>query len=444
VDRTGRPGPATWEAGDYPNGQGEHPVGGLSWYEAAAYAKYAGQALPTIYHWARAAGPNAAAWIVPYSNFDGRGAAPVGSYHGVGPFGTFDMAGNVREWCANADGPSRYILGGGWNDPGYAFNDAYAQPPFDRSPTNGLRLARYRGEDTSLASLSRPARRADRDFSRERPVSDAIFQVYRRLYDYDRAALNDAIEAADSSAENYVVQRVSFDAAYPRERVTAYLYLPKRSRPPYQTVLFFPGSNALTLRTFDREGATRNFDFILKSGRAVLYPIYRSTFERGDGFQSDIANESSAYRDHVVMWTKDFRRSVDYLVARPDIDSTRLGYYGISWGGALGGLIPALEPRLRAVVLQVAGLVLQRGQPEVEPLHFLPRVTAPVLMLNGSHDHYFPVETSQKPFFRLLGTPAQHKRQVIAEGGHFVPRNQVIQETLDWLDRYLGPVTVGN
>jgi hypothetical protein len=61
-------------------------------------------------------------------------------------------------------------------------------------------------------------------------------------------------------------------------------------------------------------------------------------------------------------------------------------------------------------------------------------------MLNGSHDHYFPVETSQRPFFRLLGTPLEHKKQVIAEGGHFVPRNQVIAETLDWLDRYLGPV----
>ncbi|MDO8667061.1 MAG: PhoPQ-activated protein PqaA family protein, partial [Gemmatimonadales bacterium] len=176
------------------------------------------------------------------------------------------------------------------------------------------------------------------------------------------------------------------------------------------------------------------------SGRAVLFPIYQSTYERGDGFETDIANESSTYRDHVIMWAKDFRRSIDYLGTRADIDTSRLAYYGISWGGYLGGLLPAVEPRIHAVVLQVAGLLFQRALPEVDPLNFLPRVTAPVLMLNGSHDHYFPVETSQRPFFRLLGTPPQNKRQVIAEGGHYVPRNQLIGETLAWLDRYLGPV----
>ena len=54
--------------------------------------------------------------------------------------------------------------------------------------------------------------------------------------------------------------------------------------------------------------------------------------------------------------------------------------------------------------------------------------------------HYFPVETAQRPMFRLLGTPPDKKRQVISEGGHFVPRTQLVKETLDWLDRYLGPV----
>jgi formylglycine-generating enzyme required for sulfatase activity len=36
VDRTGRPGPSTWSAGDYPDGAGDMPVSGISWYEASA------------------------------------------------------------------------------------------------------------------------------------------------------------------------------------------------------------------------------------------------------------------------------------------------------------------------------------------------------------------------------------------------------------------------
>jgi dienelactone hydrolase len=139
------------------------------------------------------------------------------------------------------------------------------------------------------------------------------------------------------------------------------------------------------------------------------------------------------------MWAKDLRRSIDYLETRPDIDTKRLAYYGFSWGAMLGGVMPAIEPRLKAAVLLVAGLENQRGQPEVEPVNFLPHITVPVLMLNGRYDFYFPVETAQRPFFRLLGTPPQHKRLVISEGGHFVPRIQLIGETLKWLDRYLGP-----
>jgi len=56
-DRTGRPGPATWEMSDYPDGRDDHPVGGVSWYEAAAYAEFVGKSLPTIYHWDWAADP---------------------------------------------------------------------------------------------------------------------------------------------------------------------------------------------------------------------------------------------------------------------------------------------------------------------------------------------------------------------------------------------------
>jgi len=387
------------------------------------------------------AGTPLSSWIVPRSNLAGHGTAAVGSHHGVGPFGTTDMAGNVREWTVNADGADRYILGGGYNDPSYAFNDAYAQQPFDRSPSNGFRLMQAPPDDTTLARAAAPAARAYRDFSRERPVGDAIFAVYRRLYDYDRTPLDARVEESDSSADDWIRQRVTFAAAYGDERVTAYLFLPRTGRPPYQTIVYFPGSNAIHDRSFRTSAQSRTFDFILKSGRAVIYPVYKGTYERGDSLHSDYADESTFYRDHVIMWAKDLRRSIDYLETRPDVNAQRLAYYGVSWGGYLGGLMPAVEPRIRTVLLYVAGLENQRGRPEVEPINFLPRITVPVLMLNGRYDHYFPVETSQRPFFRLLGTAAAHKRLVISEGGHYVPRTQLISEILPWLDRYLGPVT---
>lgn len=438
TDRTGRPGPSTWEVGDFPPGQADFPVSGISWYEAMAYAKFVGKSLPTLFHWARVATPAYAAFIVPRSNFGGQGTQTTSGERGMSGFGAFDMGGNVREWCLNSSGRDRYILGGGWSDPSYAFNDAYAQPPMDRSAINGLRLMKYLKEEPNRKIAEGPVVRAFRDFSIEKPVSDAVFQSFIGMYDYDRSPLAAKVEAVDT-VSFAIRERIIFDAAYGNERVTAYLFLPKSGRPPYQTVVYFPGSNAIHARSSSAIEVTR-LDFLVKSGRAVIYPIYKGTYERGDSLKSDYADESIFYRDHVLMWAKDLRRSIDYLETRADIDAKKTAYFGVSWGGYLGGMMPAVEPRIMTAVLYVAGLEMERARPEADPINFLPRIKVPVLMLNGKFDHFFPIETSQKPFFRLLGTPADRKRYVLYEGGHFVPRTQLIVETLAWLDKYLGPV----
>jgi len=106
----------------------------------------------------------------------------------------------------------------------------------------------------------------------------------------------------------------------------------------------------------------------------------------------------------------------------------------------MGAIMPAVEKRIKASVLLVAGLDFQRSLPEVKPVNFLPRIKTPVLMLNGKYDFFFPYETSQLPFYTLLGTPKENKEIFVYEGGHTVPRTSLVKESLAWLDRYLGPV----
>ena len=134
-DATGQPGPATWKSGTYPDGQADFPVGGVSWYEAAAYAAFAGKSLPTIHHWYRAAGLSRFADILTVSNFSGKGPAPVGSYDGLGPFGTYDMAGNVKEWCWTETNRGRFLVGGAWNET----KDMFATT-MQEGPSNGRRV----------------------------------------------------------------------------------------------------------------------------------------------------------------------------------------------------------------------------------------------------------------------------------------------------------------
>ncbi|MBI1790682.1 MAG: protein kinase, partial [Acidobacteria bacterium] len=143
-DATSRPGPATWEGGAYPTGQEQYPVRGVSWYEAAAYAEFAGKSLPSLYHWNKAALVWLAPLMVPLSNFGGAGPVPVGKYQGLGRFGAYDMAGNVKEWCWNeAREGTRYILGGAWDEERFSFAELDRRPPFDRSAHNGFRCVRY-------------------------------------------------------------------------------------------------------------------------------------------------------------------------------------------------------------------------------------------------------------------------------------------------------------
>ena len=147
-----------------------------------------------------------------------------------------------------------------------------------------------------------------------------------------------------------------------------------------------------------------------------------------------------AYRDMVMQWSKDLGRSLDYLEGRPDIDSERLAYYGLSFGASLGLILTALEDRFGASVFVAGGLDSSRPPREVDKFHFLPRIRTPTLMLAGRIDFIYPVETSLEPMYRLLGTPEKDKKLVLFDSGHIVPRLPMIKEILDWLDHYLGPV----
>jgi tRNA A-37 threonylcarbamoyl transferase component Bud32 len=221
-DATGRPGPATWELGTYPEGQEEWPVGGVSWHEALAYARFAGKSLPTVHHWRLAASFGIHSHILEWSNFSGKGPARAGEYQGIGPFGTYDMAGNVKEWCANAVGDRRYILGGGWNEPNYQYRTDDARLPFDRSANNGFRLVTLPDPAAVPAAANGPVDRLTRDYDAEKPVGDDVFAALARLYSYDKSDLAPKVESTDDESDAWRIERISYNAAYGGERIAAY------------------------------------------------------------------------------------------------------------------------------------------------------------------------------------------------------------------------------
>jgi len=438
-DQTSQIGPSTWEVGTYPEGQDDYPVSGVSWYEAAAYAKFAGKSLPSIYHWAGATDTELASFIVPFRNFSDQGPRAVG-IGPVGPCGTYDMAGNIKEWCLNATGNRCFILSGAWNEPSYLFYEVDAQSPFSRFSTYGFRCSHYLNTDArTLEELQREIPLSAEGIRVEEPVSDEVFDALKSQYDYDPTNLEAVVDSVDGSHPHWIRERISFNAAYDNERVIACLYKPRNVTPPFQTVVYFPGASARRQPSVTQL-QLRIFDFIIKSGRAVMYPMYMGTHERIEA--DEIPRMSTrAGAERVISQINDLRRSVDYLETRDDIDLTKLAYYGFSWGGGMGPIALALEDRLSVGVLLDGGLKT-RYRPETYAGHFAPRVMVPILMINGTRDTSYPVEIRQKPLYELLGTPEEHKRHALFECGHSTLsfwRNQGIKEILDWLDHYFGP-----
>ncbi len=452
-DLTRQPGPAMWEGGTYPQGQGQHPVSGVSWFEAMAYAGFVGKSLPTVYDWERAACVEESFVIVPFSNFDLTGTAPVGSHPGIGRTGLYDMAGNVREWCLNAtddSGTLRYILGGSWGEPTYIFTYKDAQSPWHRSPRDGFRCVRYPQGDESVANeLCRPLPlTAWRDLSGLEPFSDEEFDSYKASYDYDRMPLNPVVESSNDSSPFWREETVTFDAAYDDDRVIIHLFLPKTGKPPYQTIIYFPGSGAIEKTSFEGPPYKALWQFIVTSGRAVLFPIYYGTYERpstrGRRWEnSDVVKTPLTYRDWAIRMAKDLKRSIDYLETRDDIDSGRIGYYGYSFGSLLGPIMLAVEDRIDT------GIFVHGGIPPIDlPRSFdmalyAQRVTVPVLMVNGAEDVLAPVKTCQIPMYRLLkrANGGTERRLYPGDHGAFgLFYEQIRGDVLGWLDEHLGPV----
>jgi formylglycine-generating enzyme required for sulfatase activity len=98
-----------------PDGKDSHPVVGISYEDACAYAAWARKRLPTEDEWEAAARGQKGLYY-PYggsyesrrandANADAAGTVPVGSYPGdTSPFGALDMSGNVMEWTATLEG----------------------------------------------------------------------------------------------------------------------------------------------------------------------------------------------------------------------------------------------------------------------------------------------------------------------------------------------------
>lgn len=449
-DTTGLNAPRAWAQQKYPSGRENDPVTGVTWYEAAAYAELAGKALPTIYEWEKASRDGNSSpfgmtfpWgMVPpgvdasrRANFRGNGPMPVHSLRGgMSPYGAYHMAGNVEEWCANAIDEGRATAGAKYESVSYEFGGPGTFPPFYSSPALGFRCVKRLGASGDQGG---GALRRTQEVAKLRRTPEPQYREFLKFYEYPPAPLNARV-VKRTAGPAWIVERIAYAGAG-GQTVEAVLFLPKNHRPPYQVVHYLPPHDvAGGVRTFEASIEATLAPFI-RSGRAVFGVMLPGYI--GREFPGGVApsEESEEFAELAVNNIIDERRGLDYLLTRPDVDPSRVAFYGQSSGAHVGLILAGVEHRYRSVLLVGVGMIEEDTKvvPRVSRINFVPYLDTPLLMVHGRWDENHPLRTEAEPLFELAPEP---KRMIVFDGSHIPPLQVSIPTFTAWWDETLGPV----
>jgi eukaryotic-like serine/threonine-protein kinase len=456
VDRTELPGPRSWSGQTYPSGTDDHPVTGVTWYEAAAYASFRRKQLPTAFQWEKAArdarhgvgdgiampwGSTLGGWDPTLANFGGSGTVPVDANpFGISPWGAYAMAGNVSEWLVNVAGEGRAVTGGSWTDPPHLFSEFAGLDPFFASESLGFRLVELEsgrqrlGTDQGAEALGgQPV------IPVYKPVDEATVRTLLSHYEYDPVDLDPYIsERVDEG--RWIRETVSFMGAY-GDRLTGHLYMPRSVPPPYQTLLYVPSGSAFFASTVP-EDTEWVMGPIIQSGRAVFSVVMSGmSGNRWPEGWTPPEPSSVQFRDELVRNAIELRTGIDYLESREDIDMERFGYAAFSLGVGSRGAFLSVDDRYRLAIMMGAGIDerVRPVRPEVDPVNFAPYLDMPILVVQGRHDEEHPYFTRFLPLFNLL--PREYTTlELVPGGGHLVRPEFRVPPITRFLTEHFGPV----
>ena len=441
VDSTGMTGPAGWEVGTYLQGTENYPVTGISWYEALAFARYKGNILPPMYHWAKAAFPPdeivspISPKLLKRANFSKEKITNVGQ--GEGAYGTFDMAGNAKEWVWNIFGGRGLTLGGAFDEPTYLASQTAPEPRMNRSLKNGFRTVRLINP-RDLNPFGDPIEtQAPRDLSYYKPMSEEVFNVYARSYQVSSSRPKHTEVYIDDSHPVWIKEKISLDVGYNNETMDVLIFKPKNSFGPSSPVIIHPGANYYTTppEIDDVNPGEFSLDFLIKSGKTLVWPAWKGSLNRMPENRSSNEDTLRQFRSQFIAWVDDTDKTLDYLETRSDIDSNNIFYLGMSYGALFNTHTLLFEDRYKGAILYVGG-AFPTYPPLVDGINHLPRIKTPFLMLNGEQDYLVP-KSAANFFFQSTGTPSENKKIIFYDSGHWpLPRNQMIKETLSFIDQY--------
>jgi cephalosporin-C deacetylase-like acetyl esterase len=271
-----------------------------------------------------------------------------------------------------------------------------------------------------------------------------VFPV-SKYYEYDHSLpLKDSVRHLDDTTA-YDLYYVTYRSVHDR-RVTALLSVPLHLIKPAPVVILLHGLGDRKTVDYIETGN----QYFVKAGYAVLRidvcchgdrKSYDWDFDLMDGHRYQT-------RDMMSQTIFDLQRAVDFIGTRPELDTSRIGFYGISLGGITGTIFCAVDKRVKVPVIVLAGghMNLMFGKKAlsketkdflsiIDPINYVQMISPrPLLMINASNDDVVPPVTSKllykkaKKPKKIIWYPAKH---------HTLPIDKAYPDGIRWFDEHL-------
>ncbi len=264
-------------------------------------------------------------------------------------------------------------------------------------------------------------------------------------YDYDSEfPLQDSVRLVQNS-DSLQLYHVTYLSVHDK-RVPGLLTIPQDARQPLPVIILLHGLDDRKTVDYIETGNKAFSD----SGYAVFRididnhgerKAYDYEFSLTDGFRFST-------RDVISQTVFDLRRAIDFLNTRKEIDSARIGYFGISLGGVIGTIFCGVDQRVKVPVIALAGgdLHLAFGMKAltdeaknyfsiIDPINFVGLISPrPLLMINAENDEIIPPITT-KLMYKAAGEP---KKIIWYPTTHRkIPIHKAYLEGILWYQKYL-------
>jgi dienelactone hydrolase len=279
------------------------------------------------------------------------------------------------------------------------------------------------------------------------------FQSLTHLFDYDAKLALDIHDKVIEEFRDCTLHDISYTSPKGGP-VEAYLVVPK-GKGPFAAVLFGHWGNG-TRAEFIPEAK-----IYAKAGAISLIPDYPWDRPQPWHRTPDHFDKPDLDRDIEIQAVVDLRRGIDLLLARPDVDPTRLAYVGHSYGAQWGSILSAVDRRMKTSVL-MAGVAeigdillrgndpslvdLRKGQPagqlekyaqvtgDIDAIHFVGHAAPiPLLLQFANYEQYFDKTSMQ----RYVAAASEPKKVLYYDTGHDLNDPQSLDDRYDWLVKYI-------